>query len=74
MLPEQAVLTSKRFWSGQLALTDVANVCRQKKIDFVVLPKGIIPAEWKDLLTADYASAASDDKNTLFVSQRLLSL
>ena len=69
--PELAVITLKRFWSGQITTEQIIEACRRNKTELIVLPKDKITEEWKVFLEADYVSAGSDDKSVLFAAKSM---
>lgn len=69
--PKLAVITGKRFWSGQITTAEIMEICRQEKIDLVVLPKTHLTQEWNCFLKAEYVSVGSDDTSELFASKQI---
>lgn len=69
--PELAVVTLKRFWSGQVTTAGIIEICRHKQIEMLVLPKTKVTQEWEAFLGENYSTAARDDNSVLFVSKQI---
>ncbi len=69
--PELAVVTPKRFWSGQITVEAIVETCSRYKPELLVLPLTGSNTEWKLLLDREYALAATDAKNALYVALRI---
>jgi hypothetical protein len=65
--PELAIITLKRFWSGQVSTAEIMENCRRQKIPLIILPKPKITQEWRDFLNEEYTNSASDDACQLFM-------
>lgn len=69
--PELAVITLKRFWSGQITTGQIVAICRRDKPEMIVLPEAKLTPEWKDFLDVEYENVARDDKSILFIARRI---
>jgi hypothetical protein len=72
MPPELAVVTLKRYWSGQITPAEILDVCREYKPEQLVLYQLRAGGEWTEFLKADYARVYEDTNCVLFVSKTIL--
>ncbi len=65
MPPELAMVTLKRFWSGQISAEGIVDTCRRHKPEQVLLNPGEITSEWRGFLT-NYVVVYQDENNVLY--------
>jgi len=65
MPPELAMVTLKRFWSGQISAEGIVDTCRRHKPEQVLLNPGEIISEWRGFLT-NYVVVYQDENNVLY--------
>jgi hypothetical protein len=71
MPPELAVVSLKRFWSGQITTQEIVDICRRYKPEQVLLNPKDVTTEWQDFLR-DYSVVYQDMDNLLFVRSSLV--
>jgi hypothetical protein len=69
--PELAIVTLKRFWSGQLTTGQIREICQREKVPLIILPKGPPPSEWQTFLNSGYILSTNDGVNALYVAKEL---
>src|SRR6266436_4549058 len=69
--PELAVITPKRFWSGQITREAIIETCNRYKPELVVLPASARNSEWQPVLGRSYEVVNNDGKNALYVTKEL---
>ncbi len=67
MPPELAVVTLKRFWSGQISTPQIVDICRRYGTEQLVLEPRKIDTTWKEFLTT-YSVAYTDGNLLLYVA------
>jgi 4-amino-4-deoxy-L-arabinose transferase-like glycosyltransferase len=65
MPPELAMVTLKRFWSGQISTEQILDTCRRYKPDQVLLDPSEVTSQWKGFLT-NYSIVYQDKWNVLY--------
>jgi hypothetical protein len=71
VLPQLAIISSKRFWSGNITTGEIIELCRLEKPELIVLPRTTINAEWKSFLGQHYNLIGTDEKSLLYSSGRI---
>jgi hypothetical protein len=66
MPPELAVVSLKRYWSGQISDREVVEICRRYRVEQLVLEKPQIRQEWKNYLE-DFKVAYENEGFALYV-------
>lgn len=66
MPPELAVVSLKRYWSGQISDREVVEICRRYRVEQLVLEKPQIRQEWKNYLE-DFKVAYENEGFCLYV-------
>ena len=69
--PELAIVTLKRFWSGQLTTGQIRDICQREKVPLIILPKGTPPPEWQTFLNAGYILTTNDGANALYTAKEI---
>lgn len=69
--PELAVVTLKRFWSGQITTKDIVDICRRDQPEQVVLYAEPTEDEWRHFLEHDYTLKYQDKDLILYVANRI---
>ena len=69
MPPELAVVTLKRFWSGQLTTHDIVEICQRNRVEQVLLTSKKTDDDWKRLLS-DYDVAYQESNRVLYVTKQ----
>jgi hypothetical protein len=69
--PELAVVTLKRYWSGQISSQDILAWLRRRQPEQVLLFKASLDADWSDFLQAHYTAEFDDGKKVLYVAKPL---
>ena len=70
MPPELAVVTLKRFWSGQITVEKIVEICQRYQVEELLLDSSRINYEW-DALLNDYDIVYKDKMFTLYVARRI---
>lgn len=71
MPPEIAVVSLKRFWSGQITAQEIVDTCKRYRPEQVLFSPGDANSEWQDFLK-DYSLVYRDIDNLLFVRTSLV--
>jgi hypothetical protein len=71
MPPELAVVTLKRYWSGQISSQDILACLRRRQPEQVLLFKATLGPEWSEFLEANYTLEFDDGKKVLYVAKPL---
>ena len=71
MPPELADVTVKRFWSRQLAVSDVVEIARRYGVEQAVFNSEHIGNDWKEWLQADFVAAGTNNDSALYVLKTL---
>lgn len=66
--PELAVVTPKRFWSGQITREQIISICSRYEPELLILPETAKNGEWAPLLSRKYHEAVHDNRNTLYIA------
>jgi len=69
--PKLAIISFKRFWSGQITTKEIVQTCGRYKPGMLILPSPKVTGDWKDLLETNYVKTIADQDYTLFVAKRL---
>jgi 4-amino-4-deoxy-L-arabinose transferase-like glycosyltransferase len=69
--PELTVVVLKRFWSKQLTVGEMVDVCRRYQVEQVMLKPAMIRAGWQEFLR-DFVVVHQDKDAVLFVAGRLV--
>ena len=71
MPPELAVVTLKRYWSGQTSSKDILACLRRRQPEQVLLFKAALSPEWSEFLEVNYTLEFDDGKKVLYVAKAL---
>ncbi len=71
MPPELAVVTPKRFWSGQISTMQIIEACERYQPEMIVLTVAGNQREWNDFLQSKYVALRTDKKFVLYIAKRL---
>jgi hypothetical protein len=71
MPPELAVVSLKRFWSGQITTQEIVDTCERYKPEQVLLNASDVTTEWRGFLK-DYSVVYQDADTLLFVRASLV--
>jgi len=70
--PELAVVSPKRFWSGQITTQKIIAICKRYDADMLLLPMPTIRDEiWNGLLSSDYVKTKDADKSSLHLVKKM---
>jgi hypothetical protein len=67
--PELAVVTLKRYWSGQITSKQILATVRQYQPEQVLLFKSPVGPEWSEFLKTNYRIEFDDGKKVLYVTR-----
>lgn len=70
MPPELAVVTLKRFWSGQITTQNIVETCQRDHPEQLLLNPAKITDDWNELLK-NYEIVYRDTNFVLFASNQL---
>lgn len=70
MPPQIAVVSLKRFWSGQISTESIIDVCEQYKPEQILLRHDKLAHDWTSLLV-DYEIVYQDKTYDLYLKKRL---
>lgn len=69
--PELAVITPKRFWSGQITTQQLIDACKHYQPELIILTSTTASySEWREFLNSKYLAVASEKIYTLYVAKR----
>ena len=68
MPPELAVVTPKRFWSGQITVEDIVSVCRSRQAELLLLKSGSMEQTWEVFVKAGYSVEYHEGNYALYVA------
>jgi hypothetical protein len=69
--PELAVVSPKRFWSGQITTPQIIEICKRYGTEQILLNLPIARAEWREYLKDDFVPVWQDDKFILYVAKKV---
>ena len=69
--PELAVVTLKRYWSGDITTKDVIKVCERYNPEQLLLNTNIGVDDWKEFLDGKYTCTLKKDNYMLYISNNL---
>ena len=69
MPPELAVVTPKRFWSGQITVEIIVQTCKQRQVEQLVLDTSKTGQAWKEWLNAGNLIAYQHRDYVLYVAK-----
>jgi 4-amino-4-deoxy-L-arabinose transferase-like glycosyltransferase len=72
VIPELAVLSHKRFWSGQIDDQEVFAIVQQYKPEQILVYGGIIPPTWHGFLESNYTLVAYDQQLDLYIESSVV--
>ena len=64
--PELAVLSLKRFWSGQMTRGKVLEIIKKYQPFALIVPKRELTLEWKEYVAAQYTLLYENDKQAIY--------
>jgi 4-amino-4-deoxy-L-arabinose transferase-like glycosyltransferase len=70
MPPELAVVSLKRYWSGQISNEEIVAACKRYQVEQVLLDPSQIGEAWKDFLT-NYDVSYQDMNNVLYIAKQV---
>jgi 4-amino-4-deoxy-L-arabinose transferase-like glycosyltransferase len=71
MPPQLAVVSLKRFWSGQITISEIIDTCRRYQPEQILLAVPEVTSEWKSFLDQDYDLVWTDPDFVLYVAKRI---
>jgi hypothetical protein len=70
--PELAVVSLKRYWSGQISEEMIVGLCKRYKPEMMLVQTYSTNEPWGSFLTSEYEIKRNTSTMTLYVSKRLL--
>ncbi len=71
MPPELAVVSLKRFWSGQITTQNIIETCKKYQVEQILLSTTETGEDWKQFLITNYDLVYQNNDNQLYVSKQL---
>lgn len=69
--PALAVITLKRFWSGQMSMASILELLKRYQPEQLLLRKRRFGSEWEIFLNDNYVLASEEAQLALYVAKRL---
>jgi hypothetical protein len=69
--PELAVITLKRFWSGQISMAGILGLLKRYEPEQLLLHKRRFGTEWEAFLSEHYVPIAEEGQLVLYIAKEL---